>query len=105
MNFEIKLKELIPRVGIQAARPGPISFSPNRAGPIITEPGWKNEPDPGRFNETSKNLSFLTGNESSKIIVLKSGLPEKPSPMTLSPIPTVPITSSPIPEPAARKSG
>ena len=31
-------------VGIRAARPGPISFSPNRAGLILTE---KTEPNPG----------------------------------------------------------
>ena len=36
-------------VGIRAARPGPIFFSPNRAGPILTEPdrAEKTEPDPG----------------------------------------------------------
>ena len=38
-------------------------------------------------------------------IGLISGWPEKPSPMTLSPIPIAPMTSRPIPEPAAQSSG
>ena len=50
--FQLYLKHFRPGVGI----PGPISFSPNRADPILTEP----DPGPIGIGLALSNLSIFS---------------------------------------------